>query len=202
MSVGSWISWHQLLPSICHKEAIFSFLNFLSLKYKLSNWMSCVGPFSSLEALYNAPEYIVSDWGHAVHQLRIITENKALIPSFWSSSVQLLSHVWLFVTPWTAACQVSLSITNSNSCPSNWWCHPIISSPVPSPPAFNLSQPQGVLQWVSSSHQTGQSIGASASASVLPVNIQDWFPLALTGLICPSITSISPSSCSHIPIIK
>ena len=48
----------------------------------------------------------------------------------------------------------------------------------PSPPAFNLSQHQGPFKWVSSSHG-GQSIGvsASASASVLPVNIQDWFPL-------------------------
>ena len=46
-----------------------------------------------------------------------------------------------------------------------------------SPPALNLSQLQGLFQWVS------QSIGASASASVLPMNIQDWFPLWLTGLI-------------------
>ena len=46
------------------------------------------------------------------------------------SSVLLLSHVWLFATPWTAAYQGSLSITNSracsNSCPLNWWCHPTI----------------------------------------------------------------------------
>ena len=51
--------------------------------------------------------------------------------------------------------------------------HPL--SP-PSPPAFNLSQPQGLFQWVSSS----QSIGASTLASVLPMNIQGWFPLGLT----------------------
>ena len=51
---------------------------------------------------------------------------------FQVSSVQLLSHVWLFATPWTAACQASLSITNSvvhsNSYPSSPWCHPTISS--------------------------------------------------------------------------
>ena len=44
--------------------------------------------------------------------------------------VQSLSHVWLFVTPWTAACQASLSFTiswSSNSCPFSWWCHPTIS---------------------------------------------------------------------------
>ena len=51
----------------------------------------------------------------------------------------------------------------------------------PSPTAFNLSQHQGLFQWVSSLHQGGQSI--RASASVLPMNIQDWFPLGLTDLI-------------------
>ena len=56
--------------------------------------------------------------------------------------------------------------------------HPLLSS---SSPAFNLSQHQGLFQWVNSSG--GQSIGVSASASVLPMNIQDWFPLGLTGLI-------------------
>ena len=63
--------------------------------------------------------------------------------------------------------------------------HPLLS---PSPPTFNLSQHQGLFQWVSSLHQvntvnTSQSIGISASTSVLPMNIQDWFPLGLTGLI-------------------
>ena len=53
----------------------------------------------------------------------------------------------------------------------------------PSPPAFNLSQHQGLFQWIGSSHPGGQSIGASASASALPINIQDWFPLGLTGWI-------------------
>jgi len=58
--------------------------------------------------------------------------------------------------------------------------HPLSS---PSPPAFSISQHQGLFQWVSSLHQVGQSIGASAPASVLPMNIQGWFPLGLTGLI-------------------
>ena len=51
----------------------------------------------------------------------------------------------------------------------------------PSPPAFNLSQHQGLFQWVSSSG--GKSIGASASASILPMNIQGWFPFGQTGLL-------------------
>ena len=58
--------------------------------------------------------------------------------------------------------------------------HPLLSS---SPPAFSLSQHQGLFQWVGSSHQVATSIGVSASASVLPVNIQDWFPLEWTGWI-------------------
>ena len=56
--------------------------------------------------------------------------------------------------------------------------HPLLSPP---PPAFNLSQHQGLFQWVSSSHQVAK---VSASASVLPMNIQDWFPLGWTGWIC------------------
>ena len=52
----------------------------------------------------------------------------------------------------------------------------------PSPPTFNLSQHQGLFKWVSSSCG-GQSIGVSASASVLSMNIQDWFPLGWTDWI-------------------
>ena len=52
----------------------------------------------------------------------------------------------------------------------------------PSPPAFNLSQHQGLFKWVSSSHQVAKIL-VSASASVLPLNTQDWFPLGWTGLI-------------------
>ena len=51
-----------------------------------------------------------------------------------------------------------------------------------SPSAFNLSQHQGLFQWVWLLASCGQSIGASASASVLPMSIQGWFPLRLTGL--------------------
>ena len=57
--------------------------------------------------------------------------------------------------------------------------HPLSS---PSPPALNLSQQQGLFQWVSSSHQVAKSIGVSASTSVLPMNTQDW-SLGWTGWI-------------------
>ena len=58
--------------------------------------------------------------------------------------------------------------------------HPLLS---PSPPDFNLSQHQGLFQGVSSSQQVAESTGVSASASILPMNIQNWFPLGWTGLI-------------------
>ena len=72
----------------------------------------------------------------------------------------------------------------SNSCPSSWWCHPAISSSVvpfsscplsfPASGSFPMSQ---LFTWY------GQSIGVSASASVLPKNTQDWSPLGWTGWI-------------------
>ena len=58
--------------------------------------------------------------------------------------------------------------------------YPLLS---PSPLAFNLPQHQGLFKSVSSSHQVGQSIGVSASASDLPMNTQDWSPLGWTGWI-------------------
>ena len=68
-------------------------------------------------------------------------------------SVQSLLCVWLFVTPWTAACQALLSITNSWSLLNVHWAGDAIQ---PSPPAFNLSQHEGLFQWVGSSHQVAQ----------------------------------------------
>ena len=101
--------------------------------------------------------------------------------------VQLPSRIWVFATPWN--CSMSdfpglhyllefaqthvhwvgdaIQLSHSLSCTS--------------PLVLNPSQHQSLFQWVSSSG--GQSIGASASTSALPMNIQGWFPLQLTGLI-------------------
>ena len=68
----------------------------------------------------------------------------------------------------------------SNSCPLSQWCYLTTLS---SAFDFNLSQHQSLFQWVRSSQSGDQSIGASASALVLPINIQGWFPLGLTDLI-------------------
>ena len=80
----------------------------------------------------------------------------------------------------------------SNSCPSSQWCHPTISSSVapfsPCPQSFPASGCFPVSRLFESG---GQSIGASAS--VLPMNIQDWFPLGLTGLV--SLLSMGLAVC-------
>ena len=72
----------------------------------------------------------------------------------------------------------------SNSCPSSQWCHPTISSSVvsfsSSLRSFSASGPFPMSQFFMSG---GQSIGVSVSASVLPMNIQDWSPLEWTGWI-------------------
>ena len=71
----------------------------------------------------------------------------------------------------------------SNSCPSSWWCHPTISSSVvPFYSCFQSFPASGsfAMRQFSSG---GQSIGVSASASALPMNIQDWFSLGWTGWI-------------------
>ena len=111
---------------------------------------------------------------------------------FIFSSVQWLSHVRFFVTPWTAVCQASLSVTNSWSLlrlmsiksvmPSNHLIqpsHPVVPFASCSQ-SFPLSGSFLRSQFFTSG---GQSIGAPASASVLPMNIQDLFPLGWIGLI-------------------
>ena len=101
--------------------------------------------------------------------------------------VQLLSRVWFFVRPWTAACQASCPSPSpgacSNSCAWTWWCHPTISfSVVPFSSCLQSFPASGFFPMSRFFTSGGQSIGASAS--VIPMNIEDWFPVGLTGLIC------------------
>ena len=69
----------------------------------------------------------------------------------------------------------------SDSCPLSWWFHPTISSSLVPFPSF-LQSASGSFPVTQFFASGGQSIGVSASASVLPMNIQDWFPLGLTSL--------------------
>ena len=72
----------------------------------------------------------------------------------------------------------------SNSCPSSWWCHPTISSSViPFSYCLQSFLASGSFPRSQFFSSGGQSIGVLASESILPMNIQDWFPLGLTGLI-------------------
>ena len=112
-------------------------------------------------------------------------------------SVQLLSPVWLFETPWNAACQVSLSITNyqrllmsiESVMPFNH-LNPLSS---PSPPVFNLSQHQGFSYWGSLLHQVDKVLEFQLSINS-SMNIQDWFPLGWTGWISLQSKELSRSS--------
>ena len=88
------------------------------------------------------------------------------------------------VTPWTAACQTSLSITNSRSLLKFISIESMMSSSVvPFSSCFQSFPASGSFQMSQFFASDGQSIGVSASASVLPITIQDWFPLGWTGWI-------------------
>ena len=124
--------------------------------------------------------------------------------------IQSLSHIWPFVTPWTPACQVSLSLTEvslsprvcSDSHPLSQWCYLTTSSSAahflfgfqscPASESFPMSRLFA---------SGGQSIGASVSASVLPMNIQSWFPLGLMMFWSPCSPRDSPES-SAAPQLK
>ena len=106
--------------------------------------------------------------------------NSTFMWSVQFSSFQSLSHVRLFVTPRTAATPGAYP----NSCPLSQWCHPTISSSVvplsSCPQSFPASGSFPMSQFLTSG---GQSIGVSASTSVIPMNTQDWSPLGWTGWI-------------------
>ena len=139
-----------------------------------SGWLYSLQP--KMEILYTVSKSKTYDC-YSDHELLIAI-----------SSVQLLSCVWLFGTPWIAACQASLSITNSQSSlklisiesvmPSSHLilCRPLLLLPS-IPPSIRVFPMSQLLAW------GGQSIGVSASASVLPMNTKDWSPLGWTSWI-------------------
>ena len=114
------------------------------------------------------------------------------------SSVQSPSHAQLFAIPWTTALQASLSITNSRSLLKLISIESVMPSNNPSSviPFFSCLQSFPASGSFPMNHlfsSGGQSMGASASASVLPMNIPDWFPLGWTGWI-----SLQPKGLSRV----
>ena len=121
-----------------------------------------------------------------------------MIPCLWTGRLQFslvkFSHSVISDSLWphgpqhaSPPCPSSTAGVYPNLCPLNWWCHPTISSSgVPfsfcpqSFPAYSFQMSQ-LFAW------GGQSIGVSASTSVLPMNTQDWSPLGWTG--CVSLQS-------------
>ena len=124
----------------------------------------------------------------STHACNWLFQNQTNYVSHVLSSFQSLSHVQLFATPWTAAHQASLSSTNSQSLPKlmsigRWW-HPTISSSViPFSSRLQSFPASGSFQMSQLFTSGGQSVEVSASASVLPMNTQDWSPLGWTGWI-------------------
>ena len=113
-------------------------------------------------------------WYYILHLQVLFFSRSVMSDSLWPHGLQ---HVRL-------PCPSPTPGAYSNSCPSHWWCHPTISSSVT--PSYSCPQPFPVsgsfpMSWLFAS--AGQSIGVSASTSVLLMNIQGWFPLGLAGWI-------------------
>ena len=119
----------------------------------------------------------------------------------WHAAVHGVAKIWTWLIDWTEltaqqrtmsqlhlkSLLASPSFTNpqscSNLCPMSRWCHQTVSSSVFPFSSHPQSFPASVFSNESALHISGQSIGTSASASVLSMSIQDWFPVGLTGLI-------------------
>ena len=141
-----------------------------------------------------------NDWSNLAHMsIQYYMFSTFLLPSLWSFFnncvfvvvVQSLNCVWL-CDPMNYSrlglpCSPLFPRVHSNSFLLSQCCHPTIVASA----SLCLSQHQGIFPMNQFFTSGGQSIGASTSASVLPVNIQDWFPLGLTGLISLQFRGLS-----------
>ena len=123
---------------------------------------------------------------------RFIWRSLGVPPNFSSVHSVVFNSLWLHELQHNRLpCPSPTPEACSNSCPLSQWCHPTISSSVV--PFFSCLQSfpaSGSFPMSLFFPSGGQRIGASALASVLPVNSQDWFPLELTGLTYWAITNI------------
>ena len=118
------------------------------------------------------------DWKNVVESLGS-TQFSQFSHSVMSNSLR--SHGLKHASP---PCPLPTPAVNSNSCPLSQWCHPTISSSVvPFSSCLQSFPASGSFQMSQFFISGGQKIRTSASVSVLPMNIQEWFPLGLTGWI-------------------
>ena len=121
---------------------------------------------------------VLYQWCHLGRSLRSVSQfsHSVVSDSLWPHGLQ---HS-------RPPCPLPTLRAYSDSCPLSQWCIPTISSSVilsPPPPAFNLCQHQGLFKWVSSLHQVAKVLEFQFQISVLPMIIQDWFPLGWTDWI-------------------
>ena len=134
---------------------------------------------------------LVSQWAfyHWYHLTEMNNTFTLICVNFVSVVVQSRSHVWFFVTPWTAVCQVLLPLTIFQSLPTFMsialampsshlvlWCPLLLPKVFPASGTFPLS-------WLFMLGDQNTGASALSSASLFPANIQGWFDLRLTGLI-------------------
>ena len=124
-------------------------------------------------------DILISFWNHSIISIKLSHCSVQFSCSIVSDS--LWPHGLQHARP---PCPSPTPIDYPNSCPLSRWCHPTISSSVipfsSCPQSFPASESFQMSQLFSSG---GQNIGVSASVSVLPMHIQDWFPLGCTGWI-------------------
>ena len=118
-----------------------------------------------------------------------IEHSSVQFSSVAQSCLTLQSHEWQHAR---SPCPSQTPRVYSNPCPSSQWCHPAISSSAVSFSSFPQSLPaSGSFQMSQLFTWGGQSIGVSASASVRPMNTQDWSPLWWTGWIALQFRGLS-----------
>ena len=152
--------------------------HFLSISCLVARFFYC----------WTTREAQIRTWTFIKRKMKHFCKKKDMLLPQFSSVAQSCLTVWPHGLH--AACQDSLSVHHQllklahTQCPLSQWCHPTISSSVVPFSSCFQSFPASGFSPLSQLFASGsQSIGASASASILPMKFQDWFPLGLTGCI-------------------
>ena len=163
----------------CCNVCVCVWLCVFTLKYWVGQKVhSCFSRTSYRKTRMNFRANPISHWNNTAflrrHMLSVQFSHSVMSDSVWPRRLQ---HAKL-------PCPLPTLRAYSNSCPSSQWCHPITSSSVVPFPSHLQSFPaSGSFPMSQFFTSGGQSIGVSALASVLPMNIQDWFPSGWAGWI-------------------